>query len=229
MSDPRRSKRRTARLRREWVGGKRRRYRRKGRRKYDDRRCSDEAEAFERASCRGCAIVHDLPAWIGLMRAAVGHIFRHRHAHRLRRFRAHASTGAYRQHHYRQSDQKRYNGAADAHGCACVKIASCSRPRSSDDFASHMSAHGTSRHFAATHHFGRFRGKSDIHGGVASSASVVNDPTRTCDAGIFFALHALTAVHDFQRPSSFSGSIPAGCREHHEMPLTSLAGGRRNN
>ena len=51
-------------------------------------------------------------------------------------FHAHASTAGCRQHAYRQSDQKRYNGAADAHGWACVKIAGCSRPRSSDDFAS---------------------------------------------------------------------------------------------
>src|SRR5262249_11395631 len=48
-SGPRRSEGWTARLRREWIGGKRRRHLRKGRRKYDDRRCAHKAEALERA------------------------------------------------------------------------------------------------------------------------------------------------------------------------------------
>jgi hypothetical protein len=70
------------------------------------------------------------------MGAAVGHVLRHGDAGRLRRFHGHASTSGCRQHRYRQGDQKRYNGSAEAHGWACVKIAGCSRSWSSDDFAS---------------------------------------------------------------------------------------------
>src|SRR5215475_7818220 len=135
-SGPRRSEGRTARLRREWIGGKRRRHLRKGRRKYDDRRCAQKAEALERAGCHGSAIIHGLLARIGLVRTAVGHVLRHGDAFRLRRFHAHASATGCRQHRDRQGDQKRYNGASDAHGWACVKIAGCSRSWSSDDFAS---------------------------------------------------------------------------------------------
>src|SRR6516225_8139338 len=103
-SGPRRSEGRAARLRREWIGGKRRRHGRKGRRKYDDRRCAQKAEALERAGCHGSAIVHGLLAWIGLVRTAVGHVLRHGDACRLRRFHAHGSTAGCWQDRYREGD-----------------------------------------------------------------------------------------------------------------------------
>jgi hypothetical protein len=42
-----------------------------------------------------------------------------------------------------------------------------------------MSLVGTSRQFAATQHFGRFRSEADMHRDVASTASVADDPERT--------------------------------------------------
>src|SRR5262249_37198589 len=130
-SGPGRSEGRTARLRREWIGGKRRRHLRKGRRKYDDCRCAQKAEPLERAGCNCCANVRGLLARI----AAVGHVLRHGNACRLRRFHAHASTTR-----CRQDLPRRRLEALQWYGrgtwLACVKIAGCSRPRSSDDFAS---------------------------------------------------------------------------------------------
>jgi hypothetical protein len=41
------------------------------------------------------------------------------------------------------------------------------------------SVSGTSRHFAATQHFGRFWGEADINRQTKPAASVENDPKRT--------------------------------------------------
>jgi hypothetical protein len=45
--------------------------------------------------------------------------------------------------------------------------------------AVHFVAFGTSRHFTAMHHFGRFLGEADMHRQAKPAESVENDPKRT--------------------------------------------------
>ena len=86
-------------------------------------------------------------------------------------------------------------------------------------------AHYWSRRLQGLGHTVRLMPPSYVKAYVKRSKNDANDAAAICEAVTRPSMRFVATKSEEQQ----SGLMPAGCREHHEMPLTSLAGGRRDN